>query len=117
MKQALWPDGAKFDVLLLVTDATLYMKKLAEGFYPKLIHATCIVHSLHRVFETIHALYPNVKKLVANGMKIFVKLPATTELQKQTSRHTIPNSSNYTLDNLIRCHSVLCGKLKYFVLW
>jgi hypothetical protein len=39
--QTLWPDGVKFDsMLLLVTDAALYMKKAAEGLsvsYPKLI--------------------------------------------------------------------------------
>jgi hypothetical protein len=79
-KQTLWPDGVKFDnVLMLVTDAAPYMKKAAEGLsvsYPKLIHVTRIVHALHRVCGTIRVLYPNVDKLVANGKKIFVKSPA-----------------------------------------
>jgi hypothetical protein len=84
--QPLWPDGVKFDsVLLLVIDGTRYMKKAAEGLtvsYPKLIHVTCVAPALHRVCETICVFYPNVDKLVANGKKIFMKLPARIELFK-----------------------------------
>jgi hypothetical protein len=50
--------------------------------YPKLIYFTCVAYAVHRVFETIHVLYSNVDKLVANGKKIFVKLPARIELFK-----------------------------------
>jgi hypothetical protein len=91
--QTLWPDGVKFDnVLLLVTDAAPYTKEAAERLsvsYPKLIYVTCVTHALHRVCETIPALYPNVDKLVANGKKIFVKLPARIELFKNKAPDTL----------------------------
>jgi hypothetical protein len=76
------------NMLLLVTDAALYIIKAAEGLSvscPKLIHVTCVAHALHRVCETIPVLYPNVDKLVANEKKIFVKSPARTELFKNNS--------------------------------
>jgi hypothetical protein len=69
--QTQWPEGVKFDVLLLVTDVAQYMKKAGLSVsYPKLMHVTCVVHALHRVCKTICVLYPNVDKLVANGKKI-----------------------------------------------
>jgi hypothetical protein len=43
---------------------------------------------LHRISETICALYPNVDKLVANGKKIFVKSPARKELFKNKGPDT-----------------------------
>jgi hypothetical protein len=58
------------NVLLLVTDASPYMKKAAEGLsvsYPKLVCVICVTHALHRVCEIILVLYSNVDKLVANG--------------------------------------------------
>jgi hypothetical protein len=74
------------------------MKKLTEH-YPELIHVTCVAYSLHRVCETIHVFYPNVNKLVATEIKIFVKLSATTEIFKDKLLQTPfpPNSSNYIL--------------------
>jgi hypothetical protein len=90
--QTLWPDGVKFDnVLLLVTDATRYIKKAAEELsvnYSKLIHVTCVEHALHRVCETICVLYPNADKLVAKGKKIFVKSLARIELFKNKAPDT-----------------------------
>jgi hypothetical protein len=68
-----------------------YMKQAAEGLsvsYPKLIQVTCLAHALHRVCEIISVLYPNVKKLVANGKKIFVKSPARIELFKNNTPDT-----------------------------
>jgi Gpi18-like mannosyltransferase len=76
--QILWPDGVKFH-LLPVTNAQLYMKIQAEGLsvsYPKIICVMHVVNALHRVYETIHVLYINLEKLVANGKKILMKLPA-----------------------------------------
>jgi hypothetical protein len=52
------------------------------------MNVTCVVHVLHRVCETIHVLYPNVGKLVANGKKIFVKSPARIELFKNKAPET-----------------------------
>jgi hypothetical protein len=90
--QTLWPDGVKFDnVLLLVTDSAPYMKKAAQGptvSCPKLIHDTCVARALHRVCETFRVLYPNVDKLVANGKKMFVKSPARIALFKNEARDT-----------------------------
>jgi hypothetical protein len=90
--QTLWPVGVKFDkVLLLVTDAAPYMKITSEVLpvsYPKLIHITCVAHALYRMCETISVLYPNVDELVANGKKIFVELPARTELFLKTKLQT-----------------------------
>jgi hypothetical protein len=39
---------------------------------PKLIQV-CAVHAMCRVCETIHVLYPNIEKPVANGKGILVK--------------------------------------------
>jgi hypothetical protein len=50
--------------------------------YPKLIHVTYAAHALHRIYDIIRVLYPNANKLVANGKKIVVKVPATIELFK-----------------------------------
>jgi hypothetical protein len=47
--QARWPDGVKFDDVLLVTDAAPYMKKAAEGLsvsHPKLIQVACVAQGL-----------------------------------------------------------------------
>jgi hypothetical protein len=56
-------------------------------------------------------LYPNVDKLAINGKKIFVKSPVTIELSKNKAPYTplppTPNSSNYTVGNLVGCHFVL----------
>jgi hypothetical protein len=68
------------------------MKKAAERLsvsYTKLIHVTCVTHALHRVCETIRALYPNVDKLVANGKKNFVTAPARIELIKNKAPDTL----------------------------
>jgi hypothetical protein len=83
--QTLWPFDVKFYLLLLVTDATQYMKKGAEGLSvscPELIHVMCLLHAFHRVCETIHVPYPDVDKLVANRKKIFVKSPTRMDLCK-----------------------------------
>lgn len=53
----------KFDVLLLVTDAAPHMESAAQGLPQsdlELIRVTCLVHTLHRVYETIRVFYPNV---------------------------------------------------------
>jgi hypothetical protein len=97
--QGRWPDGVKFDdMLLLVTDTAPYMKKAAEGLSvsrPELIQVACVARALHRLCETSRVLYPSADKLVANGKKIFVKSPARLELFEKSSRHTTSsNSSN-----------------------
>lgn len=85
--QLLWPEGIKFDnVLLLVTDAAAYMKKAAVGLavsYPKMVHVTCVAHALHRICEKIRVLYPKVDKLVSNGKKVFIKSPKRIDIFNQ----------------------------------
>jgi hypothetical protein len=53
--------------------------------YPKLIQ----VCTLHRICETIHGLYVNLYKLVANGKKIFMKLPGRIEIFKNNTPDTL----------------------------
>ena len=52
----LWPDKIERDyVFLFVSDAAPYMIKAAKALqllYPKMIHVTCLVHSLHQRFST-----------------------------------------------------------------
>jgi hypothetical protein len=72
-------------------DAVEYLKKAAEGrsvCYTKLTHVTCVANAFHRVSETIRVLYPNVYKLVANGKKLFVNLPARREFFKNKVAET-----------------------------
>jgi hypothetical protein len=60
--QTLWPDGMKFD-MLLVTYVSAIHDKAAEGLsvsYPKLMPVRCVVHALHGVCETVQVIYPNV---------------------------------------------------------
>jgi hypothetical protein len=64
--QTLWPDGVKFDVLLLVTDAAKYIKKSAEGLsvsYLRLRHVTCVAYALHRVCGTIRVFYSKCRQV------------------------------------------------------
>jgi hypothetical protein len=57
----LWPDGLTFDnVLLLVTDAALYMTKREEVISvscPKLLRVVFAGYTLHRVCETVRVLF------------------------------------------------------------
>jgi hypothetical protein len=63
----------KFDVLLLIIDATLYIKIAGLSInYPKKIHATCVAHALHRVCRTIRVLYPNVHKIFKDSSELTV---------------------------------------------
>jgi hypothetical protein len=77
--------------------------------YPEAIHITCVARSLHSVRETIFVLYPDADKLVASGKKISAKSPARTELFKHKAPDTscTHNFSDYTLGNLVGCHSIL----------
>ena len=58
----LWPDKVEQEnALLFVSDAAPYMIKAAKVLqllYPKMIHVTCLVYTLQRVAEEVHASYP-----------------------------------------------------------
>lgn len=75
----LWPDGIKYEkVLLLATDAAPYMKKagvILNGLYPKMVHVTCVAHAFHNVAETVRREFPIVDKFIAEASKIFRKAP------------------------------------------
>ena len=63
-------------VLLVVTDAALYMMKAMNGLqvlFPKMIHVMCLAHGLHRVAELVRNSYPNVNRLVVCTKSIFIK--------------------------------------------
>jgi hypothetical protein len=70
----MWTDDVKFNVLLLLIDAVLYMKT-AAGLslnYPKEIHATCVAHILYSICRTTHVLYPNMHKILKDSKELMV---------------------------------------------
>jgi hypothetical protein len=84
----LWPDKVDREkVFLLISDAAPYMTKAApkalQLLYPKMIHVTCLAHTLHRVAEEVRGSYPEVDKLIANGKKIFIKFPLRVQKFKE----------------------------------
>jgi hypothetical protein len=83
----LWPEGIKYDkVLLLLTDAAAYMKlagKTLCNTFPNLIHLTCLAHAMHNVCEHIMHNYGNVNRLVSCGKKIIVKSLSRKQLFKE----------------------------------
>jgi hypothetical protein len=86
----LWPTGVKREkVTLLVSDAAAYMKACARGLreslYPSLLHVTCIAHALHRVCDTIRALFDDVDLLIANSKKVFLKAPARIRIFREVA--------------------------------
>lgn len=80
----LWPDGIKYErLLLLVTDAAPYMKAAGRtlcDLYPKLTHVTCVAHGLHNVCEYLMVQYKDVNRLISCGKKVFKKAPNRIEL-------------------------------------
>jgi hypothetical protein len=83
----LWKDEVKRDrILLFITDAAPYMLKATKGLkmlYPRMVHLTSLVYSLHRVAEEIRGNYPDVDSLISNIKKIFLKVPLRVETFKQ----------------------------------
>jgi hypothetical protein len=75
----LWPDGIRHDdVFLFLSDAapyiinagttikTLYsIKTTIKTLYSKMIHVTCLAHSIYRVAEDIRGKFPEIDKLIA----------------------------------------------------
>ena len=75
----LWPDGIKYDkVLLLVSDGAPYMilaGKLLKTKYTKLIHLTCLAHATHRISEVIRDHFEKINNLISSVKKVFIKAP------------------------------------------
>lgn len=103
----------KFDVLLLVIDATTYKKRTAglSINYPKMKHA------LHRVCETICMFYANVNNLVDNWKKSFVISPVRIQLFESRAPD-IPflTNSRITLRGTW-LDAIMYYTEKYFALW
>lgn len=83
----LWPDGVKYeDVLLFTSDAAPYMKKagkVLKVLFPNLLHVTCLAHALHRICEEIRGIFSEVDSLISNTKKIFLKSPNRIQLFKE----------------------------------
>lgn len=65
--------GIEQKVLLFISDAGTYMVKAAKTlkiFYPNVIHITCLAHAVNRVLEKIRELYPDINKLINNGINL-----------------------------------------------
>jgi len=114
----LWPDKVERENLLLfVSDAALYMIKAAKALqllYPKMIHVTCLVHTLHRVAEEVRGSYPEVEKLTANGKKIFIKSPLQVQKFKEEAP-TLPLPPQPIVTrwgDLAQCCKLLLYKLR-----
>jgi len=69
--------GMERCVLLLLTDAALYMVKSGKSlklFYSNIVK-TCIAHTCNLIAEKVCELFPNINILINNGKKIFLKSP------------------------------------------
>jgi hypothetical protein len=80
----LWPDSVQYDnVLLFLTDAAPYMVSAGKSLkcsFSKMIHFTCMAHSLNRVAETVRLSYNDVDTLISNVKKVFLKAPNRVEM-------------------------------------
>ena len=73
----LWPNGIKYDhLLLIITDAAPYVKSAAKTLmkmFEKAHHITCLCHALHNLSEHIQIKYPDVNRLITCGKLAFHK--------------------------------------------
>ena len=64
------------NVKLFLTDGASYCLKAGKALkaiFPKLIHMTCMAHSINRVAELARTTYPRVNTLISEVKKIFMK--------------------------------------------
>jgi hypothetical protein len=65
------------NVLLFITDSAPNMKKAykngLKGFYPKMLHITCMAHGLHHVCGSIRTQFKDIDNLIANVKNIYKK--------------------------------------------
>lgn len=77
--QLIWPEGIKYDnVLLVVSDqATTMVKAISDAkvLYPNMKHVTCLDHALHRVCETIRSHNTYADKFIAAMKRVLRKSP------------------------------------------
>jgi hypothetical protein len=89
------PDGMKFH-LLPVTNAQWHIKIQVEGLsvsYPKIMHITCIVNALHRVYKTIHVHYINLQIQWLKGRKSSLNC----QLEERSLKTTLQTDSSLQL--------------------
>ena len=88
----LWPNGILFDrVLVLITDAAPYMKKVGEVLmltFENMTHITCVNHGLHNLCEYLMVCYKDVNRLISCAKKVFLKAPNRVELFHNTCPNT-----------------------------
>lgn len=85
--QVLWPEGIKYDcVLLATTDSAPYCINLAfknlKSLFPKFIQVTCLAHGLHRIAEKVQATYTDVNMLISSCKECFLKAPKRKQIFK-----------------------------------
>jgi len=83
----LWPNGIHHDdVLLFLSDTTLYMAKADSTIKilnSEMVHITCLAHDIHRIAENIRSYFTKVNKLIAKEKQIFLMLPSRILLFKE----------------------------------
>jgi len=74
----IWPQGVEHNNVTVSDAAAPYMVKAGSAiqtFFPEMLHATCLVHTLHRVAEQIRSDFPFFDKLMSSVKKAFLKCP------------------------------------------
>lgn len=92
--QLLWPEGIKYEnLILVVTDqATAMIKgiKAAKELYPNINHITCLSHALHRVCEFVRNKNPLVDQFISSMKKILKKSPLRRQNFKEMCNISLP---------------------------
>ncbi len=92
--QLLWPNGVKYDdVLLVVSDQASTMVKAMKGaksLFPRLHHVTCLAHCVHRVCETIRNHNEEADEFISAMKKILRKSPLRRQQFKSICNIKLP---------------------------
>ncbi|RWS00061.1 hypothetical protein B4U79_19191, partial [Dinothrombium tinctorium] len=74
----IYGENIDFEKILFLSDAAPVMKAVGKslvGFCPKIIHVTCLAHTINTDAEKIRALFPSADRFVSNVKKVFKKCP------------------------------------------
>lgn len=75
----LWPKYVNYkDILLFVSDAALYMKKVGpciQTLHPKAFFVPCLANALHNMCEEARAYFSKVDRLITEIKNTFLKYP------------------------------------------
>lgn len=61
-----------------------FLGQMLKMLYPKMLHCTCLAHSLHRVSEYIRNGYKDVDKFVSLVKKVFLKSNSRVQIFRST---------------------------------